>query len=163
MRSHLLRRVPVEPHAPPRDRPPFPSVPLDDAGLAVLSIGIPVGLGVFLAWVNRNLQGRARAIGFVTSLGAALAGGWLGFHAGTGLLAVITTIVGAAAGANLGVLTLDLVWGRQVRDWGWVLPATSAGQSGCAANCFAETLASMHTVAPGLSRRRAIAAGSKLR
>jgi predicted RND superfamily exporter protein/pimeloyl-ACP methyl ester carboxylesterase len=94
----------------------FPSVPLDDAGLAVLSIGIPVGLGVFLAWVNRNLQGRARAIGFVTSLGAALAGAWLGFHAGTGLLAVITTIVGAAAGANLGVLTLDLVWGRQVRD-----------------------------------------------
>ena len=49
-------------------------------------------------------------------LGAALAGAWLGFHAGTGLLAVITTIVGAAAGANLGVLTLDLVWGRQVTD-----------------------------------------------
>ena len=94
----------------------FPSVPLDDAGLAVLSIGIPVGLGVFLAWVNRDLQGRARTIGFVTSMGASLAGAWLGFHAGTGLLAVITTIVGAAAGANLGVLTLDLVWGRQVRD-----------------------------------------------
>ena len=94
----------------------FPSVPLDDAGLAVLSIGIPVGLGVFLAWVNRDLQDRARTIGFVTSMGAALAGAWLGFHAGTGLLAVITTIVGAAAGANLGVLTLDLVWGRRVRD-----------------------------------------------
>ena len=51
----------------------------------------------------------------MTSMAAALAGAWLGFHAGTGLLAVITTIVGAAAGANLGVLTLDLVWGRQVR------------------------------------------------
>jgi hypothetical protein len=49
-------------------------------------------------------------------MGAALAGGWLGFHAGSGLLAVITTIVGAAVGANLGVLMLDLVWDRQPRE-----------------------------------------------
>ena len=38
----------------------FPTVPLDDARLAVGSIGVPVGLGIFLAWVNRDLQGRAR-------------------------------------------------------------------------------------------------------
>jgi pimeloyl-ACP methyl ester carboxylesterase len=94
----------------------FPSVPLDDVRLAVVSIGVPVGLGIFLAWVNRDLRGGARTIGFVTSMGAALAGGWLGFHAGSGLLAVITTIVGAAVGANLGVLMLDLVWDRQPRE-----------------------------------------------
>jgi uncharacterized membrane protein YdfJ with MMPL/SSD domain/pimeloyl-ACP methyl ester carboxylesterase len=93
----------------------FPTVPLDDAGLAVFSIGVPVGLGIYLAWVNRDLQGRARTIGFVTSLGAALVGAWLGFHASTGLMAVITTIIGAAVGANLGVLTLDLVWARPIR------------------------------------------------
>jgi RND superfamily putative drug exporter len=94
----------------------FPTVPLDDVRLAVLSIGVPVGLGVFLAWVNRDLRGRARTIGFVTSMAAALAGAWLGFHAATGLFAVITTTVGAAVGANLGVLALDLVWDRQVRE-----------------------------------------------
>ena len=94
----------------------FPTVPLDDVRLAVLSIGLPIGLGVYLAWVNREVRGRARAIGFVTSVGAALAGAWLGFHAADGLLAVVTTIVGAALGANLGVLSLDLLWDRQVRD-----------------------------------------------
>ena len=67
--------------------------------------------------MDLHLGGKVILItGGTDGLGAALAGAWLGFHAGTGLLAVITTIVGAAAGANLGVLTLDLVWGRQVRD-----------------------------------------------
>jgi uncharacterized membrane protein YdfJ with MMPL/SSD domain/pimeloyl-ACP methyl ester carboxylesterase len=94
----------------------FPTVPLDDTRLAVLSIGVPVGLGVFLAWVNGDLQGRARTIGFVTALGGALAAAWVGSQAGTGLLAVITTIIGAAAGANLGVLTLDLLWDRRVPE-----------------------------------------------
>ena len=94
----------------------FPTVPLDDTGLAVFSIGMPVGLGIFLAWVNRDLQGRARTIGFATSLAGALAGAWLGFHAGSGLLAVITTIAGAVVAANLGVLTLDLLWTRQPRE-----------------------------------------------
>ena len=77
----------------------FPTVPLDDTGLAVFSIGMPV-LGIFLAWVNRDLQGRARTIGFATSLAGALAGAWLGFHAGSGLLAVITTIAGAVVAAR---------------------------------------------------------------
>jgi hypothetical protein len=93
----------------------FPTVPLDNAGLAVISIGVPVGLGVYLAWVNRDLRGRTRTIGFMASLGGALVGAWLGFHASTGLMAVITTIIGAAAGANLSVLALDLVWARPVR------------------------------------------------
>jgi uncharacterized membrane protein YdfJ with MMPL/SSD domain/pimeloyl-ACP methyl ester carboxylesterase len=93
----------------------FPSMPLDDPRLAVVSIAVPVGVGVFLAWVNRDLRGGARTIGLVTSMGAAVAGAWLGFHAANGLLAVVTTIVGASVGANLGVLALDLVWDRQVR------------------------------------------------
>jgi hypothetical protein len=94
----------------------FPAVPLDDVRLAVVSIGVPVGLGIFLAWVNRDLRARARTVGLASALGGALAGAWLGLHAATGLLAVITTIVGAAAGANLGVLALDIRSGRPVRD-----------------------------------------------
>ncbi len=84
----------------------FPSVPLDDLRLAIVSIGVPIGLGIYLAWVDRT---RSRRFGLAASLAGALAGAWLGYHAGTGLLAVLTTIVGAAVGANLMVLVLDIV------------------------------------------------------
>jgi uncharacterized membrane protein YdfJ with MMPL/SSD domain/pimeloyl-ACP methyl ester carboxylesterase len=94
----------------------FPEVALDDARLAVLSIGVPVGLGIYLAWVNRDLRAGARTIGFLASMTTALVGAWLGLHAATGLMAVITTIVGAALGANLTLLALDISWGRHVRD-----------------------------------------------
>jgi uncharacterized membrane protein YdfJ with MMPL/SSD domain/pimeloyl-ACP methyl ester carboxylesterase len=94
----------------------FPAVPLDDVFLAVLSIGVPVGLGIYLAWVNRDLPARERTIGFGAAMSGALAGAWLGFNAGTGLIAVLTTIVGAAVGANLIVLAIDISRDRQVRD-----------------------------------------------
>jgi uncharacterized membrane protein YdfJ with MMPL/SSD domain/pimeloyl-ACP methyl ester carboxylesterase len=83
----------------------FPTVPLDDPVLAIVSIGVPIALGVYLAWVDRN---RRQRFGLGWSLVGALAGAWLGFNAGTGLLAVITTIVGAALGANLVLLALDI-------------------------------------------------------
>ena len=87
----------------------FPTLPLDSPLLAVLSIGLPIGLGVYWAWLDRS---RTRgAIGFSAAVGGALVGAFLGFQAGTGLLAVVTTIVGAAVGSNLAVLVLD-IWGR---------------------------------------------------
>jgi RND superfamily putative drug exporter len=91
----------------------FPSVPLDDALLGVVSIGVPIGLGIYLAWVDRS---RARRFGLVGALAGALVGAWLGYHAETGLLAVITTIVGAAVGANLILLALDIAWGERIQD-----------------------------------------------
>jgi uncharacterized membrane protein YdfJ with MMPL/SSD domain/pimeloyl-ACP methyl ester carboxylesterase len=94
----------------------FPEVALDDTRLAVLSIGVPIGLGIYLAWVNRDLSARARTVGFLAATAGALVGARLGFHTTTGLMAVITTIVGAAVGANLTLLALDISWGRQVRD-----------------------------------------------
>ena len=84
----------------------FPSLPLDDVLLAVVSIGVPIGLGIYLAWVDRS---RSRRFGLTASLAGALVGAWLGYQAGTGLLAVITTIVGAALGANLVLIVLDVV------------------------------------------------------
>jgi len=84
----------------------FPTVPLDDVLLGVLSIGVPVGLGVYLAWVDRS---QPRRFGLTGALAGALVGAWLGFHAGNGLLAVVTTIVGSALGANLALLVLDIV------------------------------------------------------
>ena len=75
----------------------MPGTPLDDQRLATLSVGLPVGLGVYWAWLNRETKATARLIGFVARVGGALAGAWLGFHAGTDLLALLTAIVGAIA------------------------------------------------------------------
>jgi hypothetical protein len=94
----------------------FPEVRLDDVRLAVVSISVPVGLGTYLAWVDRDLPAGARTIGFLAATASALAGAWLGFNASTGLMAVVTTIVGAALGANLILLALDISSAREVRD-----------------------------------------------
>jgi RND superfamily putative drug exporter len=94
----------------------FPEVALDNVRLAVLSIGVPIGLGIYLAWTNRDLSAKARTIGFWAATAGALGGAWLGFHAATGLLAVVTTIVGAALGGNLTVLALDISLARPVRE-----------------------------------------------
>ena len=41
---------------------------------------------------------------------------WLGFNAAADMLALLTTIAGAAAGSNLAVILLDIAWDRQGRD-----------------------------------------------
>ncbi len=94
----------------------FPALPLDSALLAVVSIGVPTGLGVYLAWANRTRPPRARRGGLSGALAGALLGALLGFHAAAGLLAVVCTIAGAAVGANLILLVLDISWDRLVRD-----------------------------------------------
>jgi hypothetical protein len=94
----------------------MPGVPLDDELLAALSVGVAVGVGIYFAWVNREWAGNTKATGFAAAVGGALVGSWLGFNATDGLLALITAIVGAAVGANLILLGLDIAWDRQVRD-----------------------------------------------
>ncbi len=93
-----------------------PTTPIDDQLLAVVSIGVPIGLGIYLAWVNRDRQSNANTIGIAAAAGGGLAGAWLGFHATDGLLSLITAIVGATVGANLILLALDISWDRQARD-----------------------------------------------
>ena len=83
-------------------------MPLDGELMAVLSIGTPIGLGTYWAWVNRDRPARATTIGIWVALTGALGGALLGFNATAGLMAVITTIVGAAAGANLSLIALDV-------------------------------------------------------
>jgi pimeloyl-ACP methyl ester carboxylesterase len=88
------------------------TTPIDSPLLAVLGVGVPVGLGVYLAWVSAPSKG----FGFLVAMIGALLGAWLGFHAGTDLLALITAIVGATAGANLGVVVLDIWRERSVGE-----------------------------------------------
>jgi pimeloyl-ACP methyl ester carboxylesterase len=94
----------------------MPGVPLDDELLAAFSASVPIGLGIYFAWVNRGWSHRTKATGFAAAAGGALVGAWLGFNVTEGLLALITTIVGASVGANLTLLALDIAWDRQVRD-----------------------------------------------
>ena len=94
----------------------MPTVPLDDELLVVLSIGAPIGLGIYWAWVRRDSAVRVRTAGLVVAATGALVGASLGFHATTGLLALITAIVGAAAGANLTVIGFDIARERSARD-----------------------------------------------
>jgi pimeloyl-ACP methyl ester carboxylesterase len=91
-----------------------PGVSLDNQLLAVLGIGIPVGLGIWLAWVSPDRRHNATIQGFVGALAGALLGGWLGFHAGGGFMSLGTTVIGAIAGANLALILLDLWHARSI-------------------------------------------------
>jgi uncharacterized membrane protein YfcA len=85
----------------------LPRVPVDDELLTSLSVGLPIALGVYLAWRSSA----ARTIGLAASVAGALVGAWLGYTVTTGFLALVTTIAGAAVGANLVLLVLDITWG----------------------------------------------------
>jgi pimeloyl-ACP methyl ester carboxylesterase len=103
----------------------MPGTPLDDPWLATISVGLPVGLGVYYAWLDRGWPARTKLTGFVAGIGGALLGAWLGFHAGTDLLALVTAILGAIAGANLALVVLDVVRERRA-----VEPAYRAAPGG---------------------------------
>jgi pimeloyl-ACP methyl ester carboxylesterase len=90
----------------------LPGVPLDDELASALSVGLPVGLGIHLAWVRRDQTRKVRTIGLAAAVAGALVGAWLGFHATAGLFALVTTIAGATAGANLVLLGLDIAGDR---------------------------------------------------
>jgi pimeloyl-ACP methyl ester carboxylesterase len=87
----------------------MPAVPLDSDLLAGLSVGVPVGLAVYWAWVDRDWTAATKTIGLAGAVAGALAGGWLGCHAASAPFAVVTTILGAAAGGNLVVVVLDML------------------------------------------------------
>ncbi len=94
----------------------MPDVPVDDELLVALSAGAPIGLGIYFAWLNRDMTGTAKTTGFAAALAGALVGAWLGFNATEGLSAIITAMAGGAVGANLTLLALDITWGRSVPD-----------------------------------------------
>ena len=94
----------------------FPTVPLDDELLATLPVGIPIGLGIYFAWLNNGWSSWTKGTGLAAAVGGALVGAWLGLNVSEGLIALVTTIAGAAVGANLTLLGLDVAWDLQARD-----------------------------------------------
>jgi pimeloyl-ACP methyl ester carboxylesterase len=91
-------------------------IPLDHELLASVSIGLPIGVGIYLAWVNGEWTAWTKATGFAAAVGGALVGAWLGFNVAEGLGALLTTTLGAVTGANLILLGLDIAWDAQARD-----------------------------------------------
>ena len=77
---------------------------------------LPIGLGHLLGLGPSRLAGRDEDGRARPQSAGALVGAWLGFNATTGLLALVTTIVGAAAGANLTLIALDIARERSARD-----------------------------------------------
>jgi len=97
----------------------LPTVPLNDELLASLSVGLPIGLGIYFAWVNPDWSATIKTTGFAMAAGGALVGAWLGFNvtsAAFGLIAPLLAIVAAAVAGNLLLITLDIAWDRQARD-----------------------------------------------
>jgi pimeloyl-ACP methyl ester carboxylesterase len=84
------------------------TVPIDSEWLVAGSVGVPVGLGIYWAWVRRDRSARTRTAGLAGALAGALIGALAGTAATGGLLAVITAIIGATAGANLSLIVLDI-------------------------------------------------------
>jgi pimeloyl-ACP methyl ester carboxylesterase len=94
----------------------LPSVPIDSDPVVALFVGVPVGLGVYLGWVHRDWSAQRKGVGLAAAIAGALAGAWLGFHATTGLLALVTAILAAVAGANLVVILLDMARASSADD-----------------------------------------------
>jgi pimeloyl-ACP methyl ester carboxylesterase len=94
----------------------MPSVPIDNDLLVALSVGLPVGLGIYLACVHRDWSAESKGVGLAAAAAGALAGAWLGFHATAGLMALVTAILGAVAGGNLVLILLDMARASSADD-----------------------------------------------
>jgi pimeloyl-ACP methyl ester carboxylesterase len=92
-----------------------PSVPIDGELLVVLSMGLPIGLGIYWAWLQRDWPAETKRVGLAAAMLSALVGGWLGLHAVADMLALVTTIAGAAAATNLALILVSVARERALR------------------------------------------------
>jgi pimeloyl-ACP methyl ester carboxylesterase len=102
----------------------LPTVPIDDQVLAVISVGVPVGLTVYCGWLKRDSLPAIRVVGAAAALGASILGAWLGYHVpATPLLGGLTGALGAVAATNLALIALEV--GR-VGERAEAIPAIAA-------------------------------------
>src|ERR1700689_4036219 len=79
----------------------WPALSLTSELLRILAPSAPIALGLYLAWTHRDQDRAAKSLGLLAATAGALLGGWLGFTATSGLFALVTTTIGAAAAGNL--------------------------------------------------------------
>jgi hypothetical protein len=99
----------------------WPSRPLDDQLLVVVSVAVPIWLGVYAGWVCTDTPKAMRAKGIGAAGVGAVVGAALGFHVISGLAALITAIIGAAVVSNLSLLVLD-IWTERAASRGTAAP-----------------------------------------
>ena len=85
-----------------------PATPLDSTVVAVLSIGLIIGGGLYLAWVHQDRSSSNRYLGLAAAVIGAVIGAWFGFSAVPGLIAIVTTIIGATTVGNLALIAFDI-------------------------------------------------------
>lgn len=86
----------------------MPAVRIDNQLAAVLSVGVPVTLGVYLAWVDLARPARSRRLGLLVAAAGAFIGAWLGYNAADGFISLATGVAGAVSGANLTLILHDM-------------------------------------------------------
>ena len=101
----------------------WPSMPANALWVTVISVGVPIGIGTYWAWVHREWNALVRRAGIWLAAIAGVVGGWLGFHATTGLLAPLTALVGAAVAVNLALI----VWSVLIDSTGIGVGGESSG------------------------------------
>jgi pimeloyl-ACP methyl ester carboxylesterase len=96
----------------------WPALSLASELLRILAPSVPIALGLYLAWTHRDWDRATKSLGLLAAIAGALLGGWLGFTATSGLFALVTTTIGAAAAGNLALIAVSLVRERSARGHG---------------------------------------------
>ena len=96
----------------------WPALSLASELLWILAPSGLIALGLYLAWTHRDWDRATKSLGLLAVTAGALLGGWLGFTATSGLFALVTTTIGAAAGGNLALIAVSLVRERSARGHG---------------------------------------------
>ena len=86
-----------------------PSVPVDAVVPLVGGMAVPVALASFFGW-RAPMRSVPKVAGLGVALAGALLGGWLGLHCGPAPLALLTTLAGTVAGANLALIVCDIAF-----------------------------------------------------
>jgi pimeloyl-ACP methyl ester carboxylesterase len=105
----------------------WPALSLTSELLGILAPSGPIALGLYLAWTHREWDRATKSLGFLAASAGALLGGWLGFTATSGLAALVTATIGAAAAGNLALIAVSVFRDRSARAAGATTsPATCA-------------------------------------
>ncbi len=86
----------------------WPALSLTSELLGTLAPSVPIALGLYLAWTHRDWDRATKSLGLLAATAGALLGGWFGFTATSGLFAIVTVTIGAAAGGNLALIAASL-------------------------------------------------------
>jgi hypothetical protein len=108
----------------------WPTLSLSSEVFGILATSVPIALGLYLAWTHRAWDRATKSVGVLAAVAGAVLGGWLGFAAVSGMFALVTTIIGAAAAGNLALIVVSVVRERSARTATAALAVTSAAATG---------------------------------